>query len=560
MDMTIKRIGETSRLRMTRLASAMLPILAAGLGGAAHAVQVDVGHEDLNLRLDGSVRYTLGARAEKTNPDYASRASTDETESRFRRGEIFTNRLDLLTDIDLTYRSRHGLRLSAAGWADRAYDNSSTSSIAGGGNYRNNELNPYAKRYIKGPSGEFLDAFLFTGFDIGEVGVGLRVGKHNVYWGESLYSISDGISYSQGPIDSIKAAATPGVEVKELFIPTNQISAQLQLASNFAVFGQYMLDWKPFRLVPGGTFLAGSDAVRSDFGSTTAEGFAIPNGQDITPKKRGNFGVGARWTPGFVEGTLGAFYRVFDERAPWAAMRLAPSGLPAPFPPVLPAEIQLNYARDTKLVGLSYTRNLGIVSFGSEVSYRRDSALRSSTVAAVVPTGAMSYEQAEGPRGNTVHALVNGLFTLNSSPVYDGGSVSAELTYTRLQKVTHNPANIMAGGTLFMGDGNTACPAGNRPSTCATKNAWNLQVQFAPQWNQALPGWDLSLPVKVGYGIKGTGATVLGTQEDTASFSIGLNTKFRNAYDFNVAYIDGRADNSVQNDHGRVVFTFKTSF
>ena len=69
---------------------------------------------------------------------------------------------------------------------------------------------------------------MFGGFDLGNVPVSLKAGRHTLYWGESLFLGGNlhGIAYAQNPLDLQKGFATPGVEAKELFRPLNQLSGR----------------------------------------------------------------------------------------------------------------------------------------------------------------------------------------------------------------------------------------------------------------------------------------------------------------------------------------------
>src|SRR5205814_221134 len=90
------------------------------------------------------------------------------------------------------------------------------------------------RRFIHGPSGEILDAFVFTSFDAGTTTTSLKLGRHNVYWGNSLFpqSAQSSIAFSQGALDNQKAAVSPGVETKELFLPQTKLIG-LSVERNF---------------------------------------------------------------------------------------------------------------------------------------------------------------------------------------------------------------------------------------------------------------------------------------------------------------------------------------
>ena len=558
------------RLARTKLAASLALGLSTLTGTHAWADSFNVGNPDIELRWDNTIRYTGGVRAKKIDPAFYGLAAYDETEGRFDRGDMVTNRVDLLSELDVVYKGKMGFRISGAAWRDFAYDGRSrpNPALPVAGAYRNNEYNAYAKRYIRG-SGEILDAFVFGSTEIGGVSVSAKAGQHNVYWGESLYSIGNSIAYSQGPVDTIKSATSPGAEAKELFLPLKQVSAQLQLSNAVSVAAQYSLDWEPFRLVPGGTFFAASDGSRSDFAANLPNNFNIPNGQDIGPdRKRGNFGVNLRYSPEAIQGSIGLYYRKFDEKLPWSLTQLQRVPV-APF--AAPAAIRLAFARDTELYGLSFTKNVGAVSVAAELSYRKDTALNSTSGFSVMPANgtAPTYAEAEGARGNTFHGLVNGIWLMPATSLWTGGTLQGEVNFSHLDKVTKN-------ANRFFGEG-YACPANqNKDHGCATRNAVGMNMAFTPEWPQGFAGWDMSMPTSVGYQIHGNGAALGGGNEGSLSWSIGVTGKLYSMYEFSLKYADARSRyntnpltglatttngaNAAQSNHDWVVFTFKTSF
>jgi hypothetical protein len=427
----------------------------------------------------------------------------------------------------------------------------------GSNNYANDVYNPYTKRYVHGPSGELLDAFAFGKFQLGETQLNLKVGQHNVYWGDSMFTIGNSIAYSQGPIDTIKSATSPGAEAKELFLPLKQISAQWQVNPSLSLSAQYLLDWKPFRLVPGGTYFAQNDAVRSDYASPPIAALApggsqwLDSGPDLEPNhKRGDFGVNLRASPTWLNGTFGVYYRRFDEKLPWGFVAAGGGTTPGTI-----GAARLNYARGVQLFGLSLNKPVGPISVGSEVSYRKNTALNSTTQFVLNPNP--TYDQAEGARGDTFHALVNGIYLLPRTPLWVGGNVAAELSYQRLIRATRNKA-------LF-----NACNGADKRTGCATESALGMNVSFTPEWPQAFPGWDLSMPISVAYGIHGNGPALAGGNEGSLSASIGLKGKLYTVYEFSLAYNTSRAryasptvtsGPASQNSHDWLSFTFKTTF
>jgi hypothetical protein len=544
-------------------------LLGAASGNEAMAFEFDTGNPDFSARWDNTVRYNVGWRMEGQSKGFENSPFFDDTEHKFDKGDIVTNRFDILTELDVAWKQKHGFRLSAAGWYDDAYQGKAepNPNLVGSGNYVNNHYNSYANRYIAGPSGEILDAFAFTGFQLGSVGVNVKAGQHNVYWGESLFSIGNSIAYSQGPVDTIKAATSPGAEAKELFLPLTQISTDIQLTDELSLGAQYLLDWKPFRLVPGGTYFASADGARSDFGAPPAI-FRIPNGNDIEPDKHGDFGVNLRWSPWWLEGTAGVYYRKFGEKLPWSftqvgIVQVAPGRFAG-----VPNAIRFNYARDTELYGLSLTKTLGTVSVGSELSYRKNTALNSVAGYTVISSGDASYAQAEGARGDSYHALINGVYLLPRTPLWEGGTVQAELAYNKLDKITDNAAR-------FNGRGHGCVTAYSK--NCADDHSTGIQLGFTPEWPQLFPGWDMSMPVSWAYGLDGNSPTLGGTNEGAYTYSVGISGKYMNLHNVSLKWIDSHADSktnpatgyvtsdftngaAVQSNHGWLSLSYKTTF
>lgn len=599
----------------------LLPSVAlafATIGGApVYAFQIDTGNSDIEMRWDNAVRYNAGWRMENTNPAFANAYNYDETENKFKKNDMVTNRLDLLSELDFTYKREYGFRVSGALWAENAYSSKSKAGspltdstwgpFAPPSNYGpSGTYSPYAKRYLTGSSGEFLDAFVFGGIELGDTSLKFRVGQHNVYWGEAFFTVSNSIAAAQGPIDTIKAATSPGAEAKELFMPLNQISASLGLSNTLSINAQYLLDWKPYRLVPGGTYFAlgtNSDGLApcANVIPTAFPGASCLSSLDaITPgRDGGDYGLALRWNPDwFDNGTLGFYYRKYDEKLPWNTTQFSGAG---PMTDQGNLGVRLVYARDTELWGFSLSKNVGPVNVGAEVSYRHNTALNSvagyivgsggtdpNTLAmTVLPLGSTpSYAAAEGARGDTWHALINGVYLLPKTALWEGGTLQGEISYQKLDNVTKNSnlfysmAYACKNGYLL---GGLSAGARNKGDSCATDSAWSLNLAFAPEWNEVLPGVSLSMPTSLAYGIKGNAATLGGTNEGAYNYSIGLKAKYHTVYEFGLAYNDSHTDykagpsafnasgvgsvaysqngsGAVQNNHGWLSFTFKTSF
>jgi hypothetical protein len=554
--------------------------MIAAAGGAC-AVQIEVDNPDIKLRWDNTLRYTLGTRVESQDPRILASPSYDESDAKFGKGSVVTNRLDLLSEFDLNYAGRFGARVSAAAWYDNAYDDHGVTTPAAGGviptSYFGNAYNDKVSRYVNGPSAEFLDAFAWSNFNLGEVPVNVKLGRHTVVWGEGLLIGGHAISYGQAPVDGVKAVTSPGIETKEVFLPLNQLSFKAQLTSNVSVMGQYFLEWKPTRVPNGGTYLMGADTSPNVDRLGFAAGLAANQVAALTPGNTGNWGLGLKWDVDAIASTLGFFYRKFNDYNPETGIQFTSFTqlVPGNAATTVPTAFRFVYPQDVKLIGASLARSIGPVSFGAEVSLRQNAHLNSKT----------TYGPTEntGARGDTLHMVANGVYLLPKTPVWDSGSLIVELAYSRLQKITANESLYRGegyAGCIKSGTGSGGVPAapGDRTDACSSKQFAQMAISFTPQYLQLFPSWDVTVPVAINYGLKGTAPTGGGGFEKLLTWSVGLGAVYATKHELSLRYSDisvpGKYNaagttliggNSLSSslgatDRGWLVFTYKTSF
>lgn len=545
---------------LPHLRALALAVGSIGAAGQVQAVNLAQGG-DWDVNLDTTLQYNIGVRTQSRDSGIANHQFFDEGDYKFDRGELVTNRLQALVELQGVHKGASGFRISATAFKDFAYDDEVEGHPGYPLSYEGGKYSDDTKRYhLRGA--ELLDAFVFHNTEAGDVPVYLKAGRFTQYWGNSFFFGFSNIAYGQHSVDYIKGFSQPGTEVKELFLPRTQVMASADLTPELSVSAQYFLEYRPNRYPEGGTYLGPFDVLYTgpDIAAplSAAPGSA---GNDNKPEHRnGNFGIKAAWSPAWAKGDLGFYYRVLDEVHPWATGGVE-TGAP---------RIALNYAEKTKLYGISYERTFGTVSTGYEVSYRKDTALASTFLN---PAGS----NAQGATGDVVNVIANALVSLGSTPLWDAGSLIAEISYTHLAKVNEKH--------LFNGKGYASCvdpitggPGGVKDG-CATRNAVALALLFEPQWLQVMPGVDLSMPVSLTYGIKGNPAYAAGSfyAEEAQLYSIGLKaivdqrhsvTLQYNGYHYNAgpkdptgAYAGFGGNGAVAlNDKGWVQLMFKTSF
>ena len=520
MDKTLdKGVAKEGRqfLRPGLVTVAMATLL--GMSGGAEAFEIQTGNEDVKVNWDNSIRYNLGYRVGKADEAILGNPDLDDGDRNFRNG-IVTSRLDLLSELDVSYQKKYGFRLSGAGWYDPVYSKGNlnkdlATSNAFDSNGNQIAINSYTKRYYLGPSGELLDAFVFGKFDIAEIPFQVKVGRNTQFWGEGLgfNAALNGISYAQMPIDVAKAYGVPNTGAKELFRPLNNIAITAQPTSTLTVMAQYFLEWEPNRYPEAGSYMAPYDYLfNGGIGSQQAFG-GLVRGNDIKPKDAGDWGVGARWSPEALNGTtFGLYYRNFSDKMPQAHIDTDNN------------QLRFAYADNIHLYGLSYSQQILGVSVGAELSYRQNMPLLNTGVA-VAAADLPSRGNVSTARGDTMHAVLNFLGLINRTPVFDAASYTVEFNWGNYLKVTDDPS-----GTFM---GNQSYTDINR----ATKDFVSVDLNFAPTWFQVFPGADLTLPLYYGRGLRGNSPTNI-IQKNAGSWSAGVSIDYLARHKFDLLYVD----------------------
>jgi len=561
------RIGAQRAFTPSILAVAAALALSAG---AAQAIEIDTGNPDLAVRWDNSVRANLATRVEARDDKIGNSALSDEGTYSFDKGDMVAKRFDLLSEFDVIYKKRFGARLSATAWYDGAYGDTSRSNpnapLTNIPSYVGKQYSQTVQRLYHGGTGEIMDAFVFGGVDLGDIPVQAKLGRHTVYWGESLFLGGNlhSVAYAQNPLDLQKGFATPGTEAKELFRPLNQLSLQAQVTDTLSLAAQAMLEWESARYPEGGTFYGPVDFVFNGPDRqfiSAGLGFAS-RGPASEPDQQGEWGLSARWSPNWLDGTMGFYYRNFADKLPQVLLTaVGPNA----------SQYNMIYADNIELFGMSLAKNIGGVSVGAELSTRRNTPLNSQVLG--IAPGLPEQGETKGARGDTLHALVNVLGTVPKTPVFDAAVWAAEIQWSQWRKVT-------SGANLFNALGFAPCnataiaPAKDRFDGCATKNYTGVAFAVAPTWYQVFPGVDLSAPLTYAVGVDGNAATTFGGNEGLGNYTAGISADVQQKYRFDLKYIDylGRyKDNGTAvtatnglttflKDRGAVSLTFKTTF
>jgi hypothetical protein len=496
---------------------------------AAQAFQIETGDPELKLNWDNTFKYSNAFRLESpsaaivTGPNYDPAnanyfPNTDDGSRNFKRG-LISNRLDLFSEFDLTYRGL-GARLSGAGWYDSVYNR-------GNDNDSPSTANPYsvahdqftnATRNLHGRKAELLDAFVFGKWRLGSSDLNVRLGKHTLLYGESFFFGANGIAAAQAPIDVVKAASVPNAQFKEFMMPLNQVSGQLQLSPDLAIGAYYQLDWKADRLPGSGSYFSFMDSLgaggeRLIVGDTPAGPLAFYREGDLKAKRSGQGGVQLRFHAG--ESDFGLYAVRWHSRGP-SGLYLHPFAT-GPVPATAGLQLgtyQWAFHEGIRAYGASASSTFGNVNVASEVSLRSNAPLDSD--AQVDGGGANNSSNPLYAVGKSAHAQVSWIASIGETFLSREADFVGEVAWNRLLSITKNAAALT-------------------PDT--TRDAANLRMVFEPKYRQVVDGLDLSVPVGFGYGLFGNSAVVGAfAARHTGDVSIGLSGSYLDVWRFGLNY------------------------
>ena len=287
--------------------------------------------------------------------------------------------------------------------------------------------------------------------------------------------------------------------------------------------GQYLLEWESSRYPEGGTYLGPVDFVFNGPDRqflSAALGFAA-RGAAAEPPQHGEFGLATRWTPQWLDGTVGFYYRNYADKLPQVLLtKVGPASA---------SQYNLIYADNIQLFGASIAKNIGGVSASAELSYRKNTPLNAQVLG--IAPGLPEQGDTKGPRGNTWHGLANAIGTIAKTPTFDAATWAVELNFMHLDSVT-------SGANLFNGVGYAPCVGKDKWDGCATRNYVGIGGSFSPTWFQVFPGVDLSAPMTYAIGLSGNAATTFGGNESLGNYSVGIGADVQQKYRFDLKYID----------------------
>jgi hypothetical protein len=438
--------------------------------------------DSVSVRWDNTLKYGAGIRTASPSDYYVGNPNLNDGDAAFARHDMITNRVDLLSELDVAWKTAvpSGFRVSAAAWYDRVYNKKHDAVPAATYNQSSVPVDEFTAnaRRLAGHKAEILDAFVYGGLDVGAHRLQMRLGRHTLIWGESLFMASNGIAGGMASVDVLKALAVPQTPAKELFRPTNQLSATLSLNDQWSLQSYYQLEFRENRFPPVGTFFSPADIVYQGMENLLTPAGPLPyKGVRNKPRDaQGNWGIAAKYSNTEADLDLGFYYvRYTDRTSQLYTDAFGVAGAPG---------YHFVYPRDVEIFGASASSSVGNANVAGEASVRRNVPLLSNALAMDLA----SNPAADNDRnplyavGDLVHLQASTIWVLPRVGMWDTATLTAEVGGHHLYNITRNEA----------------ARDNAKKRTYAGAN-----VVLEPTWYQIVPDLDMSIPLSVGYSFTG---------------------------------------------------------
>lgn len=516
----MKRSRAQKLRKCNRLSGALMAVAVAP---QVNALSWEFGDGDWLLDLDTLISYSAQWRVENRDRDkfayrdtgdliadssrYSLLINAEDGDFNFDRGDLVQNKISVVSELDLN-RGRWGIFARARAYYDAVYDSGTHHDRADFATYNSGTLYGGDADFREFPSGtvdehrdrvEMLDYFLYASGELpGERLFDVRLGSQVINWGEATFY--QGINGLQNRADLI-ARNKPGVEVKEILLPTGALYGQVDLLPQVTFEAYYQYEWKETELNGVGSYFSDRDFLgpgAHNFLIAVGENvtFVAPKTRDDKPPDSGQWGTALHWvTDGGTD--LGLYFVNAHNKAPAYQLHRNAAGVPESY--------TIRYFDDIKGYAASFTTVLGITNVQGEISYKQDAPVVNS--------------DGDPEEGDVIALQIGGSHVLEPTVLWDDASVTFELAHTRID--SHSNDEL-------------------RYDDMATALALRLELAYL----NVMQGIDLRLPVFWQYTLDGT--ILEANMIDRANvFNVTLKAVYLNNLTAEVgysAYFDGGVD------------------
>lgn len=579
------------------LTVAGLALLGALPAAGVHAFQVRSG--DWTTSLDTTLSYGVSYRMEGQDDKLIARANggsgsnsglinSDDGNLNFRKGDLFSQMVKVVSEMDLRYQERHGVFIRGRAFYDFELEDDSRHhrEISDGG------LDE------AGSSIDLLDAFVYGSWSVGERDLNARLGRQVINWGEGLF-YQNGIG-ATNPVD-INALRAPGSEVKEAYMPTFMVYGSFELRDNLTVEGYWQPGkaWEASKIDPCGTYFSTLDPLGEDceylsvaplqeqitgrvgealaFDSPAAaqawanslppglvnnllRGYIpttfMPRAQDIDGDDSAQYGLALRWyVPELNDTELGFYYLRYNMQVPMIGLTVGqPVVLPVvgALPDASSSRYYAEYLEKRELFGISFNTSIGGdsifngLSLAGELSYRPDTPIALGLneylpTALLNPDGLPVGTRLDGYREKDMfQASLAAIYNFNGLLGSDSAALFSELVASRVQGLESDVDYYEA-----------------------TSSAYGAQASLQLTYTNVFNLVNLVPSVGYQYSINGVAPQLTnGLDEEAQSWSVGLDAIYQESLTVGAKYVgySGGGISNKRTDRDYLTFNVKYSF
>jgi len=552
------------------LVLSLLLLLVVVVPDNVQAFNLDFGN-GAGMDFDVSLSYGGAWRTRGADSEALKDINGDDGNRNFDRHDMINNRITAIIDIDI-HKDDYGIFLRPKAFYDFAYDGSNSNDSPGTNNnyYKNGGDTDYDEFHsdtedVHRDKVEMLDLFLYGSHTIGPVDSMLRVGQQVVNWGESLF-VMQGINGATAYLDTTQANV-PGVEVKELLMPTQQVYTEFTL-KNLTLAAFYQWRWEKNRLDESGSFFSATDYLDEAGERMLVQ---VAPGVNATvdsighedAKNSGQWGLALRYNVESLNDTeFGLYFVNYHEKMPMVMENVGHGGTPSPTMkalggtwanlPVAPgvglgdvdpaaaaklnavdmSSYYLEYAEDVKLFGASFSTIVSNTNVAGEISYRHDMPIAFAVDPGTVSILGFKYEFTD-----YYQAQISTISIMPTCFLYDNFNLYTEI------------------GMLHICDNDDLVDGFD-------KTSWGGVVKFSFDYYQIIQDLDLTIPITCKIYPHGT-SPVLGTfDEDSNSIGVSLDFTYSAVYKVSLGYVnflDDPKDNK-KSDRDYVSLNLKYTF
>lgn len=500
------KVRQKQHFSMRRLPMALL--LCMGIScflpsGSAWAFEPVTLDNDMVLDVSAQLSWTLMKRLGSPDSVLVDASSplainADDGNRTVGRHGTISNRLGALLDVDLKQQDyRVFMRLSSVYDAALYRSNANHSQATFNANDLTTPSNEYTStmREWVGSRTRLLDAYAQGRWNIGSdehpSPLTVRVGRQVIAWGEGLYFT--GIGGSMNPQDGYKAQI-PGTPIKEMFLPSEQVSATLGINDRLTLMGYGKWAFRESEIMPVDSYFSYTDLVGPGasfmrFGSGVNTGaWRAP---DEGRKAGGQWGVGVKYQ--LTEATdVGAYYLRYHELlglpefqygSTFWSLGQGPAAVPM-LANLAPSSFRTRYMDDINLVGTSFSTKVGEFNVAGELVYRSGAPIM------------MSDSHYQLARARVTNAQLSAIRLWG--PEFLGGVLGVDTAQASAEIVTSS----LNGFDTPSYSGTPMAPATPKFDKNTVAYAMGLNLKYP----QIFPSWDMSIPLDWMHQLRGNPA------------------------------------------------------